>query len=119
MVAAAERHHHRVAGVDRRHVLPLDEHGDVARRLLEHLPDGSLRNALAEERPAAVQQDQVDLLLRGEAHVVLPGQDRREGGDSSGDARARGGRPPRLQLLLDPGRVVLVAQGAGHEAVRA
>ena len=65
---------------------PLDEHGDVARRLLEHLADGAARNALAEQRPPAVEQHEVDLLLRGEAHVVLPGQDAREGERPGGDA---------------------------------
>ena len=98
VLAAAERHHHRVLGVDRRHALPLDEHGDVARRLLEDLADRAARDAVAEQRPAAVEQHEVDLLLGGEAHVVLPGQDRREGDRARGDAALGQRGAPLAQL---------------------
>ena len=79
-----------IAGIPR----PLDEHGDVARRLVEHLADRTARDAFAEQRPAAVEQDEVDLLLRGEPDVVLPGQDARERDRA---ARRRRARPARAR----------------------
>jgi hypothetical protein len=52
--------------IDHRNVLLVDEHGDIADGVLQHPADRSSREPRAEQRPAPVDQHEVDALLGGE-----------------------------------------------------
>jgi hypothetical protein len=71
VLGAAEGDDHRPLGPDLRHALALDEDRDIALGPGEHRAHVALRDALAEQRPVAVDQEQVDLLARGELDDVV------------------------------------------------
>src|SRR5207245_6917898 len=70
MIGPAEGDEHGMVTVDRRNAFALDQHGDVARRLLQHSAHVTTGYAFADERPAPVHDDEIDVLLGREPDEV-------------------------------------------------
>ncbi len=99
VLGAPERDEDRRARPDLdRIALAGDEDRDVAGRLLQDLPDLAERHALAEDRPAALDEHEVDLLGLGQPDEVRARVGGREGDAARGDSGRREPAPGLCDL---------------------
>ena len=118
MVGAPERHRNWVIRVHKRLLRSLDEDGDVAQSLVENPSDRTSWNAGTEPGAAAVDEDQVNGIVRRHPEVIPSRVARQESRHASRDPVPGEDTPLIVEPATRTRHLVHVAKTSGDEGLR-